>query len=188
MDIGCFVQNEQSGVCAQMTPRISPRCVADFVVSPTDAPPTELGSFDGQNYFLSLSCRCSGRSFLVRSIFAPHFYLKHATATGSITLHCVTCGRESICFDPSHHGLDAELDHFPSSSGHDGQLGEFACPRCAETSFEIITRFEYPATALLGRPSEPSGAAEEDLFTYFMLIGTCHSCGLISVAADVQCA
>jgi hypothetical protein len=125
---------------------------------------------------------------VVRSVLAPHFYLKYATAYGPITLRCLTCTRESICFAPSEHGLDAELDHFPSPDEPDGELRDFACPRCERTSFEVIARFEYPTTAHFGQLTESSGHAEEDLFTYFMLIGTCHSCGLISVIADVECA
>jgi len=171
-----------------MTLHSSPRCLADFVVSPTDRPRTELGSFDGQNYFFSLDCRCSGRSFVVRSFFSPHFYLKHPTAYGPITLRCVTCTRECICFDPSEHGFDAELDHFPSPNEDRGEIRDFACPRCEETSFRIIARFEYPTNARFGQPTEPSVPAAEDLFTYFMLIGTCDSCRLISVLADIQCA
>lgn len=156
-----------------MTLYSSPRCVIDFVVSPTDQPRAELGSFDGQNYFLSLSCHCSCIGFAVQSIFAPHVYLKHPVACGPIALRCVTCARERICFDPAKHGLDAELDHFPDSDKSPGEFRDFACPGCEATSFQVTARFEYPVTARLGQPTESSGPADDDLFTYFMLIGTC---------------
>jgi hypothetical protein len=171
-----------------MTLYSSPRCVIDFVVSPTDQPRAELGSLDGQNYFLSLSCPCSCRSFAVHSIFAPHFYLKHAVAYGPIMLRCVTCARERICFDPAQHGLDAELDHSQNSNEYTGEFRDFACLGCEATSFQVTARFEYPPTARLGQPTESSDPADEDLFTYFMLIGTCHSCGRITPISDVQCA
>lgn len=160
-----------------MTP---PRCLAGFTASPTGEPAAEIGSLDGQNYFWSLGCRCAGRSFVVRSLFGPHFYLKHSVSSGPITLRCVACDREDSCFVPSKHGLDAELDFFPPpKEDDDAELQDFACPQCAASSFEVIARFEYPPTARAG---------EEDLFTYFMLIVTCDSCRLISPIADVQCA
>lgn len=116
----------------------------------------------------------------MRSLLGPHFYLKHPVASGTITLRCVTCGREERCFVPSQHGMDAELDFFPPPKEDENAASqEFACPNCEAASFAVIARFEYPAT---------SGPAEPDLFTYFMLIVTCDSCRLILPIADVQCA
>ena|SRR5689334_21659295 len=161
-----------------MTLQSPPRCVAAFTASPAAQPAAEIGSVDGQNFFWSLGCRCSGSSFAVRSVYGPHFYLKHPVAHGAITLRCVACGRADICFDPAEHGLDAELDFFPSSErADDAELRDFGCPNCDAGSFEVISRFEYA-----------TNPAEEDLFTYFMLIVTCSSCRLIVPVADVQCA
>ena len=144
---------------------------------------------DGQNFYWALGCRCSGRGFAVRSRFAPHFYLKHSVAYGRIALRCGTCARECVCFHPSEHGFDAELDHFPpADDAQDGEVTDFACPGCAASSFQVVARFEYPYSTRFGQATQSPGPAEEDLFTYFMLLGTCESCGLISVLADVQCA
>jgi hypothetical protein len=171
-----------------MTLPSSPRCVADFVISPADVPQTELGSFDGENHFFALGCPCSGRNFVVRSIFARHFYLEHAVAYGPIALRCVACARERICFAPSEHGFDAELDFSRPPDKYREELESFGCPRCHAEAFEVIARFEYPVSERPRQSTESLGPADEDLFTYFMLIGTCHSCKSPTVIADVQCA
>jgi|GEM_PF-4801431 len=161
-----------------MTSQPPPRCLAAFTASPAAQPGAEIGSLDGQNFFWSLGCRCSGSSFAVRSAYGPHFYLKNPVAHGPIALRCVACGREDSCFDPAQHGLDAESDFFPPPErDDDAELRDFACPICGAGAFEVIARFEYATSP-----------AEEDLFTYFMLIVTCSSCRLIVPVADVQCA
>lgn len=157
-----------------MTLQSPPRCVAAFTTTPAEQPSAEIGSIDGQNCFWSLGCRCSGRSFAVRSVFGPHFYLKHPVASGAIVLQCVACGREDTCFVPDEHGFDAELGG--SKTATSPQVRDFGCPNCEAGTFEVIARFEY------------AGPAEEDLFTYFMLIVTCTACRRISPIADVQCA
>jgi len=133
----------RTGWIGSLTLQSPPRCIAAFTAFPTGEPAAEIGSVDGRNFYWSLGCSCSGRSFVIRSIYGPHFYLKHPVAHGPITLRCVTCGREQTCFDPAIHGYDAELDLLPPpDADRDTGLHDFACPNCKASSFEVVARFD----------------------------------------------
>ena len=156
----------------------TPRCLADFVLAATTDPGVEFDLIpNGELRFFSLNCACGGDRFAVRSVFIPHYYLKNRVAYGPIALRCAACEVEHVCFDPTKHGYDVEIDHFPPTGPFEGEIEDFPCPACGTKAFRLIACFEYFA----------AGAAA-DLFAYFTLMGNCSACDVLTTIAHVECA
>jgi hypothetical protein len=156
----------------------APRCLAGFVASPTRDPGVDFDLIpEGELRFFSLACVCGGDRFRVRSIFVPHYYLPNRTSSSPITLICASCAVERICFDPTKHGYDVEIDHWPPKGPFPGKVEDFECPACATKTFALTTCFEYFKA--------PESA---DMFAYFTLMGNCGACGVRTTMAHVECA
>jgi hypothetical protein len=61
------------------------------------------------------------------------------------------------------------------------------CGRCGKLVAELYTRFEFPTDLFGGNFPEFAGR-EQDLFTWFTLVGSCVACGQWLGFADVECA
>ena len=169
------VQNE--------TAMSAPRCLADFAVTVAEDPGVFLDTLvdeSRENRFFAIACRCGGPAFAVRSVLVPHFYLTNRVAYGPVSLRCTACGQEHVCFDPTKHGYDVEIDHFPSTGPYEGEVEDFACPACSATAFGATARFEYFEAADADRTP--------DMFGFFTLIGTCRSCETKTTIATQECA
>jgi hypothetical protein len=173
-----------------------PRFLQGFVARPTTDPgiDTDPPPENWENRFFSIACECGGSTFAVRSFFNPHFYLEYETAYGPVTLRCTTCLQERESFDPSKHGYDVEIDHWPPDDDFGGIDKEFACPHCSGADFALTVVLEYPPDVLQaeaaeeGRSAASSGPKPEDLFGYFTLVGRCSGCGVLTTISDVECA
>ena len=158
----------------------TPRAIAPFVASPAPDPGVELDTLsEGENWFFSLACACGARDFVARSIFRPHYYLANRVSYGPVSLKCTACGAENVCFDPTKHGYDVEIDHFPPTGPYEGTVEDFACPSCGANAFRAITRFEYSST----HPED-----DPNMFLYFTLIGECARCGEKVTITSEECA
>ena len=156
-----------------------PRCIAPFVTSPAPDPGVELDTLtDGENRFFSLACACGASGFRARSVFIPHYYLRNRVSYGPVSLVCGTCAKENVCFDPTKHGFDVELDHFPPTGPYEGPIEEFTCPPCNASAFRMIARFEY----------SPRVLDDPNLFIRFTLIGECVSCTTRTTISTEECA
>ena len=162
-----------------------PGCFSEFIAQTTSPPQIDFDLMpNGDIRFFSLACPCGCDRLRVRSVLVPHYYLKNPVAYGPVALRCVACDRERICFDPTRHGYDAEIDHFPPTGPYEGEIADHRCLACGTNSFLLTACLEYfkPAAA------EPARPHEEDMFAYFTLVGKCASCSTQTTMADVECA
>jgi len=106
---------------------------------------------------------------------------------GPLSLACASCAQSTIVFDPAIHGYECEIGEESSLLRGEGDPAEFHCPHCTSAAFSVITRFEYPDD-LLEEENEEFRGREQDLFTWFDLIGRCTNCRAIVEITDVECA
>ena len=88
---------------------------------------------------------------------------------------------------PDIHGYDAELGHGSATIRAQGEKIVFECPTCGRQPLDIFVRFEYPDDLFDGGFPEFSGR-EQELFTWFSLIGKCPRCTQVLDVTDFECA
>lgn len=103
--------------------------------------------------------------------------------------------KAALVFDPRLHGYDVELDHFSPEFEATATPRDFQCPTCTASRFTLIARFEYPADLLAALESGTDTGyegrfrgKEQDLFTFFTLIGRCTGCNTLVTIATCECA
>ncbi len=89
--------------------------------------------------------------------------------------------------DTDIHGYDAELGHISATMRGEGERTVFECPTCGRQSLEILVRFEYPDDLFKGDFPEFVGR-EQELFTWFSLVGKCPKCSQTLSVAEFECA
>lgn len=110
-----------------------------------------------------------------------------ATLAGPLALECCNCGRIAELFDIAQHGLRAELGLHPALEPAGGERSLFACDRCGPQPLTAHTRFEHASEIVENITGEFTGN-EQDLFTWFSLIGRCDGCERLLHVADFECA
>ena len=162
---------------------------------PTHAPNILLDTLtDWPNRFFFLACPCNAALFSATGEIQRHPLISQDVVVGPVTVRCSSCKQEVSLFDPSSHGYDVELDHFPPPWRPPLAPRHFECPACMRTSFGLVARFEYPAALVAaveggfhtGYPHHLG--REQDLFTWFTLIGVCPGCGTVSTVSSAECA
>jgi hypothetical protein len=63
----------------------------------------------------------------------------------------------------------------------------FECPTCGRQPLQAFVRFEYPDDLFEGDFPEFAGR-EQELFTWFNLVGRCPKCSQVLPVADFECA
>lgn len=175
--------------------QLPPTMLRAFRAVPAEAPDILLDTLtEGPNRFFSLACPCDSAQFSVTGEVERHLLIHQDVVVGAVTVQCRACMREISLFDPARHGYDVELDHFPPPPRPSVAPRHFECPACHRTDFALVARFEYSAAlvAALERGLD-SGYAnhpgrEQDLFTWFTLIGFCSGCAAVSTVSSVECA
>ena len=63
----------------------------------------------------------------------------------------------------------------------------YDCPRCDRQPLEVFARFEY-SDDLFDRDLEEFRGREQDLFSWFSLVGKCPGCSRLLAVTDFECA
>lgn len=173
-----------------------PGCLGAFRVSPAEAPELLLDTYtEWPNRFFAVACRCRREVFALSGRIVHHALLGQEVVSGPVTATCGACRRAALLFDPSRHGYDVEMKHFPPEAAPPGEaVGRFGCPGCGGSTFTLVARFEYPAALVealesgraAGYPSHVG--REQELFTWFTLAGRCTSCRKVTTVASCECA
>jgi hypothetical protein len=184
-----------------------PRCVAGFSARPTGLPGVE---FDGHvsmsqldfgappgvtidapehiNPVFALSCRCGSDRHYVHCYRWVNAAFNNAVVILSpLVLECAACRTMTELLDTGVHGYDSELGHGSATVRAQGDRVVFECPSCGRQPLEAFARFEYPDDLFDGDFPEFDGR-EQDLFTWFSLVGRCPQCSQMLPIADFECA
>lgn len=185
----------------------SPWCIAGFVARPFELSDVE---FDGHfsksqldfavppgvtidapehiNTVFALSCRCgSDRHYIHCYRWAHPDFRNQAVILSPLDLACAACGAITPLLDTDVHGYNAELGYITAIARGQGERVVFECPTCGRQPFQAFVRFEYPDTLFDGDFPEFAGR-EQDLFTWFNLVGRCPQCSQVLPVADFECA
>ncbi len=184
-----------------------PRCIAGFTTRPTqlsgvefdghvsmsqismDVPPgVTIDAPEHINPIFALSCRCGGSQHYVHGYqwINPDFH-NALVFLSPLVLECAVCGKRTDLLDTDVHGYDAELGGCSATVRGQGDRFVFECPSCGRLPFDTFVRFEYPDDLLGGDFPEFAGR-EQDLFSWFSLIGKCPKCCQVLTITDFECA
>jgi hypothetical protein len=184
-----------------------PRCIAGFTALPTQLPKVE---FDGHvsrsqlkfevpsgvtieapehiNPVFTLSCKCgSGRHYVHGYRWTNPDFHNVIVFLSPLVLECVACGKMTDLLDTDIHGYDAELGLVTATVRAEGDRVVFECPTCGPQPLDAFVRLEYPDDLFSVDFPEFTGR-EQDLFTWFSLIGRCQQCFQMLAVADFECA
>lgn len=185
----------------------SPRCIAGFVARPTELPGVEfdrhvsMSQLDFEvppevtidapehiNPVFALSCRCGGNQHYVHCYLwaNPDFHNQLVTLS-PLELECADCRAKTPLLDTAVHGYDSELGHGSATVRAQGAPVVFECPSCGQQPLRAFVRFEYPDDLFDGDFPEFAGRQQE-LFTWFNLVGWCPQCSQLLAVADFECA
>ncbi len=184
-----------------------PRCIAGFTARPAELTGVE---FDGHvsmsqlnfevppgitidapehiNPVFALSCQCGGTRHYVHCYRWLNAEFNNAVVTLSqLSLECAACRKMTALLDTDVHGYDSELGHVSATLRAQGERVMFECPTCGRQPLEAFVRFEYPDDLFDGDFPEFAGK-EQELFTWFNLVGRCPQCSQLLPVADFECA
>lgn len=184
-----------------------PRCIAGFAVQPTELPGVE---FDGHlsrsqlpidvpsgvtieapqhiNPVFALSCQCGGtRHFVHGYRWINQDFHNACVFLSPLVLECAACGKTTDLLDTDVHGYDAELGHGSATVRAEGDPVVFECPKCGRQPLESFVRFEYADYLFDGHFTDFAGR-EQELFSWFSLVGKCPQCSQLLAVADFECA
>jgi hypothetical protein len=184
-----------------------PRCLAGFAVRSTELPGVE---FDGHvsksqlnlevpkgvtidapehmNPVFALFCQCGGARHYVHCYRWINADFNNAVVTLSpLALQCADCRKTTDLLDTDVHGYDSELGHISSTVRAQGTQVVFECPKCGRQALEAFVRFEYSDDLFDGDFPEFAGR-EQELFTWFNLVGRCPRWSHLLPVADFECA
>ena len=76
---------------------------------------------------------------------------------------------------------------YPATARGRGNPVVYECPKCGRQPLDVFARFEYPDDLFDGDFTEFAGR-EQDLFTWFSLLGKCCRCSQLLPVTDFECA
>jgi len=169
-----------------------PRCLADFTSERAELKDPRLDGHPGElDTVFRLSCPCGepGQHVLGDCVEKGGDASAWTADWGRLGLRCSLCGRAAEVFDVRQHGHDAEMvrDRFPLDRDLEGERCTFACPGCGGSRLLTHARFENSCD-LLDSQTDKWRGKEQDLFTWFTLIGQCLACGEFAIVYDLECA
>jgi hypothetical protein len=184
-----------------------PRCIAGFAARPTELPNVKLDGHVSMsqlnlevppgvtidapehiNPVFSLFCRCGGIRHYVHCFRWVNPDFNDAVVTLSpLALECAACRKATELLDTDIHGYNSELGHGSSTVRARGEHVVFECPTCGRQPLEAFVRFEYPDDLFDGDFADFAGR-EQELFTWFNLVGRCAQCSQLLPVADFECA
>jgi hypothetical protein len=184
-----------------------PRCIAGFVARNTELPGV---AFDGHaslsdlksqvlnsmtveapehiNPVFALSCSCGTIEHYVHGYrWRNPDYHNQLVFLSPLALECASCGKTTDLLDTDIHGYDGELGHGTATVRAEGHRVVFECPTCGRQPLGAFVRFEFPDDLFDGDFKEYAGR-QQDLFTWFSLVGKCSRCSRLLPIADFECA
>jgi len=167
-----------------------PRCIAGFTSTPVTLPGIK---FDGHgsliNSVFALACSCgSGQHFIHGfSWINPDNFDNTPVFLSPMSLECTACGKRTELIDTDAHGYDAELGHILATARGRGDPSVYECLECGRQPLDAFARFEYPYELFDEDFAEFAGR-EQDLFSWFSLLGKCRQCSQLLAVADFECA
>jgi len=183
-----------------------PRCIAGFTATPVgmpgvqfdghpslsqlniNVPGVEIHAPEHVNPLFALACPCGSARYFVHGFHwtNPDFD-DQSVFLSPLSLECAACGRRADLLDTDVHGYDAELGHGSATVRGQGEAAVCECPDCGRQPLEVFARFEYPDDLFDGDFPEFAGR-EQELFTWFSLVGRCPGCSELVAVADFECA
>jgi hypothetical protein len=88
--------------------------------------------------------------------------------------------------DTDVHGYDSEQGHGSATVRGEGERVVFECPSCGHQPLEAFVRFEYTDDLFDGDFADFADR-EQDLFTWFSLVGRCLRCSELLPVVDFEC-
>ena len=154
-----------------------------------EAPPgVTIEAPEHMNPVFALACKCGGASHYVHGYQWTNIDFDNAVVFLSpLVLECSACSAKTNLLDTDIHGYDGELGHGSTTVRGEGQPFVFQCETCGRQPFEIFVRLEYPDDLFDDDFPEAKGR-EQDLFTWFTLLGRCQQCSRLLTITDFECA
>jgi hypothetical protein len=163
-----------------------PRCIAGFAATPTELPEVQFdGHGEPHNPVFALACGCGSRQLKVHGYRWSDPDSGRAWLLSPLSAECAACGKRTDLFDVGVHGYDGEQGRNVRPRAEGTPVLD-DCGRCGKLVAELFARFEYPPDLFVG--DAQFGGREQDLFTWFTLVGRCCDCGQMLGYADVECA
>jgi hypothetical protein len=164
-----------------------PRCIAGFTATATELPGVRFdGHGEPHNPVFALACGCGSKQLKVHGYRWTNPDIGRAYLLSPLFAECSQCGKKTDLFDARIHGYDGELGHNPKGQPEGDPVVD-DCGRCGKLVSELFARFEYPTDLVGGNFAEFAGR-EQNLFTWFSLVGHCCACGQTLGFADLECA
>lgn len=183
-----------------------PRCIAGFVAKPAElsghpfdghASPQMIKAkvpgvvIDGSellNTVFLLACTCGHEQHHVTGYHwrNPDYHNK-LVFLSPLVLRCASCSKETEVIDTDRHGYDAELGGIVATARWKGDRGEYQCEQCSLQAFCVCVRFEY-GDYLFDSDFECYRGRQQDLFSWFSLVGKCIGCCRLLSITDFECA
>jgi hypothetical protein len=157
-------------------------------LSPDVRPGVTIEAPEHYNPTFALQCQCSSNRHFVHCYRWVNPDYNNAVVTLSpLVLECTACAKISELLDTAVHGYDSELGHGSATARAQGKRVVFECQDCGRQPLEAFVRFEYPDDLFDSNFPEFAGRQQE-LFTWFSLVGRCARCLHILRVADFECA
>jgi len=152
--------------------------------SPSPEIEMQIEGADHIRVFFDLDCACGGKTFSVHG-FKWQAGARYGTLFLSpLYLECRSCGRIDLVFDSDIHGSDAEQG-VTSHRRAEGQRDTIKCS-CQSATLQIRNSFEY-SDDLFNHSCFTQMGREQDLFSWFDLIGLCERCNKWFSIASFEC-
>jgi hypothetical protein len=183
-----------------------PRCIVGFTARPVtisgivydghgspsqlniDASRVKIEAPEYSNPVFWLLCSCGHDThFVLGHYWRNPDYRNVLVFVSPLALRCGGCGKVSEMIDTDIHGYDGEIGDIAATHRGEGERAEFVCDKCGPREFQVFVRFEYPDDLFDGEFDKFRGR-EQDLFTWFSLIGKCVGCGRLLSVTDFECA
>jgi hypothetical protein len=104
-----------------------------------------------------------------------------------LAARCEACGRITELIDTNRHGYDAEIGALVATMRGEGDRVEHECKECGRKPLRLWARFEY-SRDLFDRGIREFHGREQELFSWFSLVGHCSGCSSLILVADYECA
>lgn len=140
------------------------------------------------NPVFELLCRCGGdRHFVHCYRWTNPDYDSDPITLSPIDLECEVCRTITALLDTDIHGYDPEVGAGSATRRAEGERVVFECPICGRQPFQMFARFEY-SDDLFDRNYSEFAGKEQELFSWFSLVGRCSQCSQMLPIADFECA
>jgi hypothetical protein len=166
-----------------------PRCVAGFTARPAVLPRVVFdGHGEDLNTVFLLACTCGHEHHYVLGHYWRNPEFNNVLVFLSpLALRCASCGKVTELIDTDRHGYDAEIGAIVATKRGEGERAECQCEACGPQAFQVCVRFEY-SDYLFDRDFAESRGKEQELFSWFSVVGKCPGCSRLLSITDFECA